>query len=368
MTARLDRLRGALGAAGFTGAVVSRPTHVHYLSGYNAPASGYTFLVAGPHGTALVVAGREPAAGSLPSEIQAFPYQFYRPTVLREAEDAAEEALLAAIDTVGLRGGAIGIESDHLPFGLAQALAGVGDVTSLDGEIERMRLQKDADEIAAIRRAVAINDRGLAAARRAIRHGATEIDVFAAVYGEILRDFGAPYTLIGDFVSGPRTERVGGPATARELQSGDLFIIDIFPILDWYKGDITRTFVVGEPTSRQRDVHRVLEEALAVGAAAIRPGLRACDLDAVVREAVSRAGFGENFPHHSGHAIGLGHPESPYIIPADASELRPNMVITLEPGIYLPGEGGMRLEQNFLITESGAEGLSQFPLELIVCE
>ena len=92
---------------------------------------------------------------------------------MREAEDAAQEALLAAVDTVGLRGGTIGIESDHLPFGLAQALAGVGDLTGLDGEIERMRVQKDADEIAAIRRAVAINDRGLAAARQAIRPGAS---------------------------------------------------------------------------------------------------------------------------------------------------------------------------------------------------
>ena len=188
------------------------------------------------------------------------------------------------------------------------------------------------------------------------------------MYGEILHAFGSPYTLIGDFVSGPRTERVGGPASPRVLQAGDLFIIDIFPVLDWYKGDITRTFVAGQPTARQREVHRVLDEALAAGAAAIRPGLRACDLDAVVRGTVTRAGYGENFPHHSGHAIGLGHPKSPYIIPADPSELRPNMVITLEPGIYLPGEGGMRLEQNYLITESGAEGLSQFPRELIVCE
>lgn len=369
MPSRLNRFQEALDRAGLAGAVVSRPEHVYYLSGFTPPPRGQAFLVVGPNGAAIVARGEQSRLeNAVGPEFKVFPYEFYRPRLLREAEDVAEEALAAALAATGLSGQRFGVEEDHLPMYALEAISNAGDAVALDGAIERMRLTKDEDEIAAIRRAVAINDQGFAAARQAIRPGATELDVFDAVYGAILRAHGAPFTLEGDFVSGPRTERIGGPATSRELQPGDLFIIDLFPVLGWYKGDFTRTFVVGQPTARQRELHRVLENALARGESLIRPGIRACDLDALVRDSIRDAGYGENFPHHSGHAIGLGHPEPPFIVPADQSQLQPGMVITLEPGVYVPGVGGMRLEQNYLVTESGAEPLSKFPQELIVCD
>lgn len=369
MSSRVHRFRAELDQAGLAGSVVSRPEHVFYLSGFTSPPRGQSFLVVGPRGTALVARGdQERLQNAAGSDVSVFAYEFYRPTILREADDAAQEALAAALSQSGLAGHRFGVEEDHLPMYALEAIANTGDAIPLDGQIERMRLRKDDEEIAAIRRAVAINDLGFAAARTAIRGGATELDVFAVVFEAILRAHRAPFTLDGDFVSGPRTERIGGPATERELRRGDLVILDIYPVLNWYKGDFSRTFVVGAASTRQREIHRVLEEALAQGAALARAGIRACDVDAVVRETISVAGYGDYFPHHSGHAIGLGHPEPPFIIPADPTPLEPDMVITLEPGIYLPGFGGMRLEQNYLIREAGAEPLSTFPLELISCD
>ena len=365
--ARLEQFQAQLANAGLVGAVVNRPEHVFYLVGFTAPPRGQSFLVIGPRGVALVARGNEALSRNLDPGLQVFPYEFYRPTQLRVAEEVIAAALSAAFDAVGLRSGRIGVEAGYLPWNVGPLVARRGEVVPLDGMIEAKRVQKDDDEITAIRRAVAINDLGLAAAQRTIRAGVTELDVFSAVYGEVLQHHGSAFTLQGDFVSGPRTERVGGPATDRRLETGDLFIVDIFPVLHWYKGDFTRTFVVGPPSERQKELHLVLEAALAAGAAAIRPGLRACDLDAVVRKTIAEAGYGDYFPHHSGHAIGLDHPEPPFIIPADPTPLQPRMVITLEPGIYVPGFGGMRLEQNYLVTENRAEPLSAYPLKLTEC-
>lgn len=368
MSSRAQRFQDELNRVGLAGAVVSRPEHIFYLSGFSAPLRGQTFLVVGPNGVVLVARGSLDQLQSTAPSANVFPYEYYRTDLLREADDAAGEALSEALAASGLKGQRFGTEEDHLPMYAFELTASLGDAVALDGQIERMRLKKDDDEVAAIRRAIAINDLGFAAARPVIRPGASELDVFDAVFGAILRAHGAPFTLDGDFVSGPRTERIGGPPTDRILRRGDLFIADIFPVLGWYKGDCTRTFVVGKATAKQREMHLVLEEALARGEAAIRPGLAAGDLDSAVRESVAGSGYGDYFPHHSGHAIGLGHPEPPFIVPADRTPLESGMVITLEPGIYVPGVGGMRLEQNYLVTENGAEPLSRFPLELVETE
>jgi Xaa-Pro aminopeptidase len=360
---RRERLLRELDRIGLAGAIVARREHVYYLSGH-LPGTGVDALVLlGPRGCALVAPGKaSPVEG-----VEVISYVAYTHSRVVDAEAELREAFMAALEQTGLKGQRVGAEFSHLSASLAEQASDRCHLTSLAGTIEQLRRVKDADEIELIRHGVAMNDLGYQAARQAIRPGTSELEVFAAVSRAILLAHGEPFTMIGDFVSGPRTEGGGGPATDRRLEPGDLFIMDIFPVLRGYKGDLSRNFVVGEPTARQREIHRVLEDALVLGGAAIKPGLRACDLDSVVRKYVADAGYGDNFRHHAGHAIGLGHPERPYIIPADTEELQANQVITLEPGIYISGFGGMRLEQNYLITETGAEPLSTFPLELIAC-
>ena len=150
-----------------------------------------------------------------------------------------------------------------------------------------------------------------------------------------------------------------------QVMAGDSVFVDIYSCQHGYYADTTRVFFTGEPTSKQRQIYRILIEAIAAGEAELRPGVRACDVDAAVRGVIKTAGYGENFPHHSGHAYGLFQQERPYLIPAERMILETGMILTLEPGIYLPGWGGMRIEGNYLIEPKGSRRLDQYPLEKI---
>jgi Xaa-Pro dipeptidase len=130
---------------------------------------------------------------------------------------------------------------------------------------------------------------------------------------------------------------------------------------------LTRVFVVGQPTAAQRARHAVLEEALAVGEAALKPGVRARDVDQAVRASLAAALGGYTFSHHAGHALGLQGQERPMLIPGDDMVIEPGMVIAIEPGAYLPDTGGMRIEGNYLVTDGGCVSLSDYPVQLFAC-
>ncbi len=365
MPTRLERFRARLEAAGHDGAVVAFPPHIYYLSGLTPPARGQTFLVVGPTTAIAVVPGGSPTSAG--PGVAVYPYEDYSSRQVIDPLQAARQALQSALAEAGLYGKRVALESSALPHTYATIVSEHAQRADLGDILLEMRRQKDPDEIAAIRRAIAILDAAYATAQQTIAPGVSELEVYQAIFQTILHRHGEPFFLQGDFVSGPRSAGIGGPPTARRLEPGDLFIIDLFPVLHFYKGDLCRTFVVGQPTPEQRALHTLLEEALARGAEALRPGVTGAEVDRLVRGHLQAAGYGQYFPHHSGHAIGLGHPERPYLIPGETLPLAENMVVTLEPGLYRPGFGGMRLEQNFLITASGAEPLSTFPLTLIAC-
>jgi Xaa-Pro dipeptidase len=172
---------------------------------------------------------------------------------------------------------------------------------------------------------------------------------------------------VSDAVSGPRTWEIGGPATTRRLQPGDIFLLDISTRCQGYFADTTRCFILDDPSAELQRMHRTLEEAVQAGQDAIRPGLRAGELDAIVRGVVHAAGYAPaHFPHHVGHGIGLAPQEDPWIVPDSDQVLEEGMVFTLEPGIYIPGVGGMRLEDNFVVTAGGCQALSHYPRRLTI--
>jgi Xaa-Pro aminopeptidase len=224
---------------------------------------------------------------------------------------------------------------------------------------------KDEAELALIRRAAGIIDGAFAAVRDGLRAGRTELEVYEDAVRAILLAHGEPFTMECVFISGPRTLEIVGPPTARQLARGDLLLFDVFPYLHGYKVDVTRTFCVGPATDEQRQLHALLERALAAGVAALRPGATGGAVDAATRGVIAAAGYGAHSTHHMGHAIGLFHPERPSIVPGETLPLAEGMVITLEPGVYVPGIGGLRLEQNYVVRDGPPEALSQFPLELI---
>jgi Xaa-Pro aminopeptidase len=163
----------------------------------------------------------------------------------------------------------------------------------------------------------------------------------------------------GDFASGPRAEKKGGPPTPRRIEKGELFLLDYSTVLYGYRADFTNTWVVdGEPTPRQRELASFCLEAMRGGENLLKPGSRGHDIDAELRRVFASHGVEDHFPHHSGHGIGLGHPDPPYLTPGSDDVLVEGDVVTLEPGLYVDGVGGMRFEHNYLITSSGFELLT----------
>jgi Xaa-Pro aminopeptidase len=239
-------------------------------------------------------------------------------------------------------------------------------VIMLDPLIRALRRAKDPDEVALIRQSVRAGEAAHAAALAETRPGMTELDVFLLVQAAAARELGEQVTIYGDFVSGPRCASArGGPPTRREIERGDLFLLDFSVIVHGYRADFANTFAVGdEPTPRQKERYEICMGALEAGESMLRPGVAANQVDAAVRGHFAKFGLASQFPSHSGHGMGLGHPEPPYLVLESIENLQPHDVVALEPGLYVPGQGGMRFEHNYLITGRGHEILTRHRLGL----
>jgi Xaa-Pro aminopeptidase len=367
---RLPRYRDALAAAGLGGAVVSRPENVFYLTGVAASMGRPTFAVVGPERTAVVAPG-----GATPWDDSIAAFGYGTPgLILDRIVDIDQEsaaALREAFEAVGLKRMRVGVEDTAISAHNAGWLAAEATLSVLQHEVEILRRQKDPAELQLITEAIRCNEAGFAAAIEAIRPGVTELAVYLAVAAAVQRAAGSQLALNDGnhgFISGPRTRLAAGPATNRRLEPGDLMIIDLNPVIRNYKGDLTRSFCVGEPNAAQRALHEALVRALEAGAKAGRPGVRGRDVDAVMRDILAAAGYGPGLITHFGHGLGLQHLERPYIIPGEEQRLEEGMVIALEPGAYLPDGLSLRVEDNFVVTPQGMEPLSHFPRDLFACK
>jgi Xaa-Pro aminopeptidase len=188
----------------------------------------------------------------------------------------------------------------------------------------------------------------------------TEMDVYALVSAAVNDRLGEQALVYGDFASGPRTVEKGGPPTTRRIAKGELFLLDYSAVFYGYRADFTNTWVVdGEPTLRQREFAEYCLEAMEAGERLLKPGTRGRDIDAAFRRVFTAHGVSQFFPHHSGHGLGLGHPDPPYFTPGSDDVVVEGDVVTLEPGLYEGGVGGMRFERNYLITATGFELLTR---------
>lgn len=370
---RIKQFRASLGDAGLAGAVLHNPSNVAYLTGYSAPLDRPSFAIVGPERAVLVVPGSaEGVQSRIGGAIAVLGYPVPGSTLDRVADVArlSADALGEGIVVAGLSGTRVGIEEDRLSVLHARAVAQSATIAALGDQVAGLRRIKGADELAQIRNAIRLNDIGFAAAERAIRAGVSEFAVMAAIVDAMQAAADIPIDLLGPtnaFVSGPRTMLAAAPATSRRLESGDLMIVDLNPFIGQYKGDTTRTFSVGEPSAEQQRAHNALVLGLEAAEKVGRAGTRACDVFAALLEPIARAGFGAGFRFHGGHALGLDHVERPYIIPGDEMPLEEGMVLALEPGVYLPGIGGLRVEDNYRVTAAGLEPLSRYPRELVRC-
>lgn len=234
--------------------------------------------------------------------------------------------------------------------------------------VEELRLVKDAGELAAIRRAAEVTDRAFAAWLPGVRAGAVESEL-AADLEHRLRLAGADGVAFPPIVAGgPRGAMAHAIPGGAALAAGELVVVDVGAVVDGYCSDMTRTVAVpgGEVTADARAVWDTVAAALAAGIANVRPGVPAVEVDAAARRVIAAAGHGERFGHGTGHGVGMAVHEAPRLSPRTPPRVRvpAGAVVTVEPGIYLPGRFGVRLEQLVYVGPQGAEILSQTPLGL----
>ena len=227
-----------------------------------------------------------------------------------------------------------------------------------------LRAVKDADEIAALHRVGAAIDRVHARMHTWLRPGRTEREVAADVAAAILEEHDrVNFTIVA---SGPNGASPHHEVSDRVLQPGDPVVVDIGGTLDGYCSDSTRDYVLGRAAPEYAELHAVLEQAQAAGVAAVRPGATAEQVDAAARNVITAAGYGEQFVHRTGHGIGVEEHERPWIVAGDTTELVPGMAFSVEPGIYVEGRHGARIEDIVTVGPDGAaEPCNHRPRELV---
>lgn len=325
-------------------------------------------LLLGRRGEAILVADNV----QQPFLEAAFADEKLAPVWYRCVESARHRATFL-IDAVGehlagLSLSALAYEPASSPSSVIDRLRGARaelSLTDLDPVIRDLRRVKEADEIALLRRSLAAATAGLKAAMSQLQPGMTELDAYRLVQRTAGEAAGQQILLYGDFVSGPRCEQGGGAPSARMIEAGDLILLDFSVVIHGYRGDFCNTFVCGgKPSPQHRTLFEACFEALEAGERMLRAGVPCREVDAAVRNSLKRRQLAERFPHHAGHGIGLGHPEPPYLVPESSETLIVGDVVTLEPGVYVPGVGGMRFERDYLITPTGCEQLSDHPIGL----
>lgn len=383
---RGDRLRREMARVGNDALFLRLPENILYATGF-WPVSGFCAALVPIEGEAVLFIPHgevEYAGRAWTRSIQSFPAG----TLDRLASyyDLMKPSLREVCSRLGLADAIIGYEGafDLVATAHWQGEVRVSSAPTVDlirSALPRATIQdatavlvasravKSAREIATIRRASVVAQLGLDAARQMIRPGLTEIDVALAVQNRIAT------AGEGDGVD---AERTGGFATVmsgalsanarlhfnisskRRLQTGDHLTIELGAYVDGYWSDLTRTFAVGEPSEQLRRIHDIVQRAQDAAIAAVRPGVLARDVDGAARQVIDEAGYGANFPHGLGHSVGLQWHEAPVLHPASDHILEVGEVYTIEPGIYLDGWGGVRIEDVVAVGETGAEVLSDY--------
>ena len=369
LAARHTHVRRALEGLGLDGLIVTTPANLRYLANHVGTAG--TMVVTQSEIHLLIDFRYKEAVRALQESPAACPG-----LRIWDVPDSYDEALASAVTTLGLS--VVGIEAGHLTVAREEWLARTWkarDATitlrSTERIVEQFRVIKDAAEVAVLRQAAMKLTAVADAAFAAVRAGIAEREVAAAIEAA-LREAGYERPAFDTIVaSGPNGALPHYRAGDRTLHTGDLVVLDFGGVLDGYCSDLTRTVSVGQPSPDAARLHAAVRDAQAAAIEAVRPGRAATDVDAAARQVLVAHGLGEAFGHGTGHGLGLDVHEEPRVSKPRADvppvRLEPGMVFTIEPGAYLPGFGGVRIEDDILVTETGCEVLTSVPRDLRVC-
>ncbi|MEZ6066966.1 MAG: Xaa-Pro peptidase family protein [Planctomycetaceae bacterium] len=262
------------------------------------------------------------------------------------------------------------VEAEWLPYGASEVLPldsvgfsvskEAGDAHAahdLGTQLRQLRRQKEPDEIELLKLCMRAGEAGHAKAREILQPGISELEIYAEVQRAAILAAGRPGLVYGDFrAASAEQPKVGGLPADHRLEEGEVFTLDYSVAFDGYRGDFTNAMAVGEPSAEVRELFAICEAAMRGGESKLKAGAASRDVWAATMRPFQEAGRADAFPHHAGHGIGLAHPEPPIHVPDSSDVLLAGDVVTLEPGAYIKGIGGMRIEHNYLITQSGLSG------------
>ncbi|HZV04930.1 MAG TPA: Xaa-Pro peptidase family protein [Gemmataceae bacterium] len=365
---RRERLIRQLIDEGIDALMVSNPVNVTYLTGFTGDSTVFLLLR-----DRLLLVSDSRYTGQLAEECRELPVHI-RPTTQKLPEAVAEALKGFGIRSVGFESGALTVGELEQLRQLAPSLDWKG---GLD-RVERLRMVKDNSELAQIRTAIDVAERVFLAFRSLLRPEDTEKDL-CDVIEHYARRAGGSGTAFPPIVAvGERAALPHAPPTDRTVASGELLLVDWGVSAPLYKSDLTRVLVprktspfsrtTSATSAKLHEVYSVVLQAQEAALRTVRPGVSTRAIDAAARSVIAEAGYGEFFGHGLGHGFGLQIHEAPWLRPNADAPVEPGMVFTLEPGIYLPGWGGVRIEDDVLVTPDGVERLTHLPRDLEAME
>jgi len=333
--------------------LVTEINHVRYLTGYS-----------GSNGMVLL----------LPPKAYFFTDFRYKVQAHKEVKNCAiviaEQALTSELPKIPKLNKKIriGLEAEFVTLSLQEKLKDLlpkAVFKSTEKLIESLSVIKDMDEIKKIKKAVKISEKAYNEILNLIKPGVKEKDIALELEYK-MKSYGAESSAFDIIVaSGQRSSMPHGIASEKKLKKGDFITIDFGCFYQGYTSDITRTVVLGKANEKQKIIYNIVLDAQLAACKAVKPGFTCSRLDGVAREIIMKAGYGDNFGHGLGHGIGLIVHDDPKLNARSSETLKANMVFTIEPGIYIPNWGGVRIEDDVLVTSSGGQILSKLPKELI---
>jgi Xaa-Pro dipeptidase len=347
----LEDLRAWMAAHNLDAAYITKPVSIAYLTGFHAePYERLMALAVRPDRATLIVPAleREKAAGHAADRAEIASW--------RDGEDAY------ALVQAALEGCAnLGVEKEHLSLQAAELLrarTSVRGLIDISPELRRVRRIKNQTELEKLARAAAITDAVGEEIIERLRPGQTELEV-SVMIGAAIGAHGGTLSFESLVQSGPNSALPHMRPTGRKLSAGDFVLLDFGAALDGYKADTTRMAVVGEPGEKHAEIHRLVLAAHDAAIAAVRAGTTTGAVDAAARQLIDAAGMGDRFFHRTGHGLGLEAHEDPSLDPGSTTVLEAGMVFTIEPGIYIPGWGGVRIEDDVAVERSGCSLLTK---------
>ncbi|GEL03751.1 M24 family metallopeptidase [Rummeliibacillus stabekisii] len=350
---RVERLVKALNSQNLDGLLITNNYNLRYMTGFTGTSG---VAVVSQKEAVFITDFRYTEQAS--KQITGYRIVEHKGTIIEE--------IAAIVKELGIK--SLGFEKDVVSYSMYEAYSKVipADLVGVTDLIEIIRLVKTEDELKTIKAACQIADETFEHIIQFIKPGKTELEVSNELEF-YMRKLGATSSSFDTIVaSGVRSALPHGVATDKIIEKGDFVTLDYGALYNGYISDMTRTVAVGEPSEQLKEIYQIVLEAELLGLEKFKPGMTGKEADAICRDYIKEHGYGDAFGHSTGHGIGLEVHEGPGLSFRSNITLEPGMVVTCEPGIYLPGVGGVRIEDDTLITETGNEKLTHAPKELII--